>query len=118
MGGGSLCLLAALTPRECTRTVEANTPRYPRYGTTAQDVKAKLRAYRREGFAFEDDSVVPGLAGVGIPLHDDQGAVVAAMSLLTTNDRLAPERQHEVVRCLRAEAARAGEFPSRSMTPE
>ncbi|MFT3816525.1 MAG: IclR family transcriptional regulator [Rubrivivax sp.] len=114
VGAGSLCLLAALPAREQMRTVEANEERYLRYGSTAHDVRAKLRAYRRDGHAFDGDTVVPGLSGVGVPLYDDQGAVVAAMSLLSTNDRLSPERQQQAVRWMRSEAAQVGEFAARA----
>lgn len=110
VGTGSLCLLAALPARELSRTIEANEERYVRYSSSAQDVRAKLRAYRRDGYAFASDTVVTGLAGVGVPMHDEHGAAVAAISVLTTNDRLPLERQQQVVQWIRREAARVGEF--------
>jgi len=113
VGAGSLCLLAAMPARELAHTVEANEDRYVRYGSTAHDVRAKLRAYRRDGFAFDSDTVVHGLSSVGVPLYDDQGAVVAAISVLSTNERLPPDRQHQVVRWIRTETARVGEFIAR-----
>lgn len=112
VGAGSLCLLAALPAKDLARTIELNEERYARYGSDARSVRAMLRAYRRDGFAFDSDTVVRGLSGVGVPIYDENGNVVAAISTLTTNDRLLSDRQHQTVRWIRSEAARAGEFTS------
>lgn len=112
VGAGSLVLLASSTAKELARTVDANEERYLRYSTTAQKVKSMLRAYRRDSYAFTSDTVVRGLSAVGVPLHDDQGAIVAAISVLSTTERLSTEQQHQTVRCIRSEVARMGDFVS------
>lgn len=111
VGAGSLVLLASLPAKDLARTIDANEERYLRYGTTAQKVKAMLRAYRRDSYAFASDTVVRGLSAVGVPLHDEQGGIVGAISVLSASERLATEDcQHQTVRLIRSEIARAGEF--------
>ena len=111
IGAGSLVLLAALPAREIGRVIDANEQRYPRYaGATERKVRAMLRAYRRDGYAFDGDSVLKGLSVIGVPLYDNQGKVIAAVSIMTNSERLLPNRQLQIVRWMRTEAARVGEF--------
>lgn len=110
-GAGSLVLLAALPAKEITRVISANEDRYTRYaGATGRKVMLMLRAYRRDGYAFDGDTVLKGLSAIGMPLYDQHGQVVAAISVMTNSERLLPGRQMQIAQWMRAEAERAGAF--------
>lgn len=110
-GPGGLVLLSGLPLREQSRAIDANEERYARYnGVRVRDVRAMLRAYRRDGYAHARDNIVPGLSGLAVAIHDRRGALVAAMSIVTSNERLEQPRQARVAELMRRELARVGEF--------
>ena len=108
-GPSGVVLLAALPAREQFRIIEVNEERYPRYvGPSTKEVRAMLRAYRQDGFAYVVDRVVPGLSGIAVPVHDDRDAMVGTLCIVTTNERLTEPRRSQVLAWMRRELEHAG----------
>jgi DNA-binding IclR family transcriptional regulator len=55
--------------------------------TTGDDLYDELHLVRRRGVAFEDEEHAPEVCGVGAPVRDARGDVVAAVSLSVQRDR-------------------------------
>jgi DNA-binding IclR family transcriptional regulator len=112
IGAGTIVLLASLPARELAMTLTANESRYARYtGITLRQIKAMIRAYRSDGYVFHPGIVVPGVCGIGIPLREESGEVVAALSLAAPGERLGVDRRAAVIRLMASEVARAGPLP-------
>ena len=59
----------------------------------------------RQGFAATNTGLLEGMAGVGVPVFDAAGRVVAALSIGTLTARLAGDRLAVVVSLLQREAS-------------
>jgi len=113
IGAGSLVLLGSLPAREMGLTIDANHERYARYTRiTVPLIREMLRGYWQDGYVFHKGYVQRGVSGLSIPLRNELGEVVAAVSVTAEEERLEPERRMEVVRLMRSEASRAGLFPA------
>ena len=74
----------------------------------AAQAKVELEKARAQGWVNLNTGLIPGMAGLGVPVFDAQGRAVAALSVGTLADRLRPERLPGVVAILKAEAATLG----------
>ncbi|MCY6380207.1 IclR family transcriptional regulator domain-containing protein [Hoeflea prorocentri] len=76
-------LLAALPDAEVEKILAA-TPLTARTGRTITDPKAlhaELARVREDGYSVIDQEVEMGLCSIAVPLHNNQGQVIAAMNL-------------------------------------
>lgn len=106
-GPAGIVLLAALPAREAARIIDENIARYPRYNVaTTHQVRAMLRAYQKTGQAFASDNIETGLSGLALPLQNVRGEVVAALSVISTNERLTDARRQQILGWARLEIAR------------
>ena len=64
--------------------------------TTLSALEKELDKVRRLGIAFDDEEAELGLKCVAAPIHDDEGQVVAALSVSAPADRHAPEWAEQV----------------------
>jgi DNA-binding IclR family transcriptional regulator len=67
---------------------------------TASSVRALAR---RQGHTVLIDAAYPGMGGVGVPVRDDMGQVVAALSIGASSDRIR-RRETELADMLKKEA--------------
>jgi len=126
LGQGSLAILAYLPDDEREAVIRFNMPRLLDRGFLDEAaLRTALARTRDQGWVNLNTGLIPGMAGVGVPLFDAQNRVVAALSVGTTAERLSSERLPHVVKMLQAEAeavaARLNPFdvalryPSRSL---
>ncbi|WP_420963512.1 IclR family transcriptional regulator [Brucella sp. IR073] len=106
LGQGSLAILAHLPEPEREEVIRFNIPRLIDRGFLDEaGLRAALATALEQGWANLNTGLIPGMAGVGVPVIDAQGRPVAALSVGTLAERLGPERLPGVVRILRTEAA-------------
>jgi DNA-binding IclR family transcriptional regulator len=126
LGQGSLAILAHLPEDEREAVIRFNVPRLLDRGFLDEaGLRAALERAREQGWVNLNTGIIPGMAGLGVPVFDAEGRAVAALSIGTLAERLSAERLPNVVRILQVEAAALGarlnpfdaslRYPSRSL---
>ncbi|KAA5611421.1 IclR family transcriptional regulator [Rhodovastum atsumiense] len=106
IGQGAAAILAFLPGPEQDEIIRYNLPRMQQYGSFDEaSLRAELARVQQDGHAEGAAGLIPGMAGVGVPIRDRGGRVVAALSVGTTTDRLTPERRAVMAMLLKREAA-------------
>ena len=106
IGQGSVAILAFLPPAERDEVIRHNLPRMRDIGGPDEaSLRAELAQVRRDGHCGGAAGLIPGMAGLGAPILDQDGRAVAAISIGTTTDRLTPDRAAVIADMLKREAA-------------
>lgn len=106
VGAGSLAILAALSEAEAGAIVQELTEELGRYGGYSPEiVAADVIRTRQNGYALNPGRYLPGSWGVGVPVRFPDGGIAGALSIAAVESRLQRERQIEVARLLREQAA-------------
>lgn len=84
--------LAALTPRTIT---------------DAAALQLHLDEIRRQGYAISEGEVRPGFVGIGCPVFDYRGAVVASVGIAGPEERFPPRRRSVLIEEVRGTAREA-----------
>ncbi len=106
VGQGSTAILAFLPDEEQKEIIRHNLPRlHEAGGIDEASLRASLAKVRREGYCGDWSGLIPGMAGLGVPILNASGRAVAALTIGTTTDRLPPERRAVIAEMLRHEAA-------------
>lgn len=90
-------LLAGMRPDEAQAITARNEKRLRTAGRTAAEVMSAVAACRAQGYTFAQAGVMPGTSAVAVPIRDESGEVVAAISIATLAERLPPDRVRSVV---------------------
>jgi DNA-binding IclR family transcriptional regulator len=104
VGAGSLALMVWLPDAEIDAIIEVIVPRLaksPRI--TPKYLRERIVAARKHGHTVLLDAAYPGMGGVGVPVRDDTGQVVAALSVGASSDRIR-RREAELAEMLKKEA--------------
>jgi len=105
VGQGSLAILAFLPQDERETVIHYNLPRLRDFHLYDEVfLRSEVDNVRRLGYAARNTGVLPGMAGLAVPILDRDGRAVAALSVATISDRLNPERMPTVVEMLKREA--------------
>lgn len=119
VGAGSLALMVWLPDAEIEAIIEVLIPRLaksPRI--TPKYLRERIIAARKHGHTLLLDAAYPGMGGVGVPVRDDTGQVVAALSIGASSDRIR-RRETELAEMLKKEVqilTRAMAQPARPST--
>ena len=106
VGQGSMAILAHLPEAEREEVIRHNVPRLTGMGTVdGVYLRTEVARVLRQGFAATNTGLLEGMAGVGVPVFDAAGRVVAALSIGTLTARLAGDRLAVVVSLLQREAS-------------
>lgn len=106
IGQGSMAILAHLPEAEREEVIRHNVPRLTGMGTVdGVYLRTEVARVLRQGFAATNTGLLEGMAGVGVPVFDAAGRVVAALSIGTLTARLAGDRLAVVVSLLQREAS-------------
>lgn len=104
IGQGSMAILANLPEPEREEVIRHNVPRLSGMGPIdGVYLRTEIAKVRRQGYADTNSGLIEGMAGVGVPVFDARGEVVAALSIGTLSARLKGERLQVVVDLLRRE---------------
>lgn len=98
-GASALVLLAWSSPEE-VRGLLRSAPLKRFTASTLVDVDAlmeRLETIRAAGYAISRAELDPDILGVGAPVHDDTGQVVAAVSVAALASRIAGEAEAGIV---------------------
>jgi DNA-binding IclR family transcriptional regulator len=74
----------------------------------ASSYRKILQRSRRHGFGVNRGDLIPGLAGVALPILDDGGRPFAALGIMGPTELFAGERLHRMGAFLREDARRIG----------
>ncbi|MCQ4162059.1 IclR family transcriptional regulator [Roseomonas sp. GC11] len=107
LGQGSVAILAFLPPDEQDEIIRHNLQRLTPYDRDEASLRAEIAQVRREGHAGGAAGVIPGMAGLAVPVlaPGPEGRAVAALSVGTVTERLTPERRCAIAAILKREAA-------------
>ena len=106
IGAGSTTLLAALPEKEREAIIQANVKRYAVFNRrTTEDVRRQVQASKELGYGLSVGSVMPEAVAVGRPVLDQQGRVVAAISVAAIAQRMGPARREHLARIIGDEIA-------------
>ncbi|RAH99030.1 IclR family transcriptional regulator [Acuticoccus sediminis] len=109
VGAGSLALLAWLAEPEGEETLQAQAGRLGNYPhITVEMIRANAGIARGAGVTELPNFVIPGMTGMGAPVRDASGLVVAAISVAAVGDRLSGARREQATALLMEEAAAIG----------
>jgi DNA-binding IclR family transcriptional regulator len=117
VGAGNLALLVWLPDAEIDAIIDVIVPRLaksPRI--TPKFLRERIVAARKHGHTVLIDAAYPGMGGVGVPVRDETGQVVAALSIGASSDRIR-RREAELAEMLKKEAlvlARAMAQPTKA----
>jgi DNA-binding IclR family transcriptional regulator len=96
--------LVWLPDAEIEAVIEVIVPRLaksPRI--TPKFMRERIATARKVGHTVLIDAAFPGMGGVGVPVRDDTGEVVAALSIGAASDRIR-RREGELAEMLKKEA--------------
>jgi len=105
LGQGSLAILANLPEDEREAVIRFNVPRLLDRGFLDEvGLRMQIENVRKTGWASINTGLIPGMAGVGVPILDAGGRAVAALSIGTLAERLRDDRLPVVASLLQKEA--------------
>jgi DNA-binding IclR family transcriptional regulator len=91
VGPGSIAMLAFLDEDEQDYTIRANLHRYAPYRDLTEDkVRLLIADTRRRGYAVDVGELIPGIAGIGMPIMTQGEKPSAALSFTLLCAKLAP----------------------------
>jgi DNA-binding IclR family transcriptional regulator len=106
VGQGSMAILAFLPEAEREEVIRFNLPRlHDLHRLDEVFIRSEIASVRTLGYASRSTGLLPGMAGMAVPIFDSEGKAVAALSMGTIAERLNPERLPIVVDILKREAA-------------
>lgn len=100
-GAGSLALLAWLPDHQVERIITLHAAAYPKLSIQAEQVRALVKQSRKLGYALNDGLMLKGISGLGIPISDTAGNIVAAISITAISSRMREARARELVAMVR-----------------
>src|SRR5262249_41827631 len=106
VGSGSLALLSFLSEadrQEVLDGIAAELAGYPRF--SAAGIRRLVDETRRRGHSFVGGTIVPGMSAFGVPILDDHGQAVAALSVAAIDSRMSEPRLSKMVRLVQSQAA-------------
>jgi DNA-binding IclR family transcriptional regulator len=107
VGAGSLALLAWLPDDQVRRIVDGNAPHLSDYGRLdSATILELVDTSRRQGYAFNDQLLIPGMSAVGLPVRGRNGHPIAAVSVAAISSRMSERRREDIVSWLAEEVAK------------
>ncbi len=105
IGAGSLSLLSSLPDAEVEQIVMANARRLRAFAEVNTNMLLEsVRLCRQQGFASHDERLLKGVSGVAVPITDNSGLILGALSISALVSRIDQEALYEIVAKLRREA--------------
>jgi len=92
--------------------IRVNTPRYKKfYNIEPQEVRGWIERTRRLKYSLSVHKVTPDSVGVGAPIFNTNGQVVAAISVAGITARMTRERCRKIAKIIMSEIAAVGPAP-------
>jgi DNA-binding IclR family transcriptional regulator len=97
IGAGSLALLAFLPSDEIEKILDANRVARQQYPINDQQLRNMIKHAQEYGFTYNDERLVRGMSGIGIPVFRSDRMPIAAISVAAISSRLVGNRLNTVV---------------------
>lgn len=102
VGAAGLALLAALPADEAEAAIESHGMLLERYGgMTPERMRILVRASQARGWSLVGNHAVPGALGVGLPVRESDGTLIAAISVAAPMGRMTGAHQRVILRAMR-----------------
>lgn len=89
VGAGSLALLGWLPDAEMNTIIDIVVSRQQTGSRITRNyLKERIRVARKCGYTLLIDAAIRGMGGIGVPVRDENGDVVAALSIGAASDRI------------------------------
>lgn len=109
IGAGSLALLAFSPDDEIESILKANELRYQQNNKmTVSKVRGLIKQTRKLGYAFNEGHFMKGINAVGVPIFNDQGDTIAAISVGSISERISRARSKGIAKFIKSEIAFIG----------
>lgn len=105
VGAGSLALLAWVPDKERDHLIEMQRSRLDKYRMDVSEISDAVQVAQAQGFTDLPGFVIQGMTGMGIPVRDPSGEVVAALSVAAITERLSGTRRDIAIRVLKEAAS-------------
>jgi len=106
LGPGSLAILAFLDPDQQQEIVARNRARLASWPQLAAEKLAnKLQQTAEQGFAVDPGELIPGIAGIAVPIAVSGAGVIGSLGMTFLSPRLNAEVQQRYVALLQQEVA-------------
>ncbi len=105
VGSSSLAIASALSDDEVQRLLRDQRAEREPFGFTDEMFVNDVTRARIDGYASMEGHLIPGMTGVAVPVRDERGRAVAAISVAAISRRLEEPRRTEVVAGIKQEAA-------------
>lgn len=106
IGTASLALLSFSRDYEIETILEANKLQYKKHNNkTVQNLRSLINLTRKFGYVFNEGNYMKGVNGVGVPIYNHQGNVVAAISVAAISERIDQARSKKIARLIKSEIA-------------
>ncbi len=107
VGPGSLAILSFLSLEEREQIIARNLPRMTGYPMlTPERIERWIAETAERGFAIDSGELIPGIAGIAVPVTVSGTGTVASLGLTLLSPRLTPELIAQHVALLREEVAK------------
>ena len=104
IGATSRVLLASLPDDQVETIITANTMHYAKYcSMKTEEIWAFVKRIRDVGYSISDRQFSPDAVGVGVPVRNKKGEVVAAISVAGISRRMGRERCKEIAHLIKSE---------------
>lgn len=105
IGAGSLSLIAFMPDDEFDLVLAENAGRYAYFKMSVERLKHLGTSSRRLGYVVSENLFHEGVTSIGIPIMNQQGEIIAAITVSTISQRMPSERRDEIVKLVKKAAA-------------
>ncbi len=103
IGASSLAILARLPDDEIGGILKLNKRAYADYNQTEADIRRLLRLARKFGYVLYDRILTDDVIAVALPILDQGGKVVAAISVAAIPPRMNSKRVERIAKLMKSE---------------
>jgi DNA-binding IclR family transcriptional regulator len=104
VGIAGVMLLATLEAAESEYICTMNASRLPADGPAMETILRRVTAARENGFAYAESGVMQGTRALSVPVFDNDGRAIAAISVAAIADRLPESELPRLVETMRAKS--------------
>lgn len=102
VGAGSLALIAFDREEEFEAVIRENAPRFSPYEQLSEErLRAMAAKARRMGYVHSDALFHKDAVSVGVPVLDQEGRVICAVTVSAIRSRMDPERRERIYQLVR-----------------
>lgn len=104
VGAGALALIFLLPDKEIEGIISANKIRYTQFNAgNKKRIWDAITKSRKLNFSLSQGLYIEGVGGVGLPIVDNKGGIIAAISVCSLTEKLYPQRCQSIASLVRTE---------------